>query len=220
MTNTLALPDVARATLPATYQHAKDALIACHRIDECKDWADKAAALASYAKQSDDATLYNLAVKIQARAVRRCGELLEQFQAQGRRTDRLSDGAGRKLTRREVAEAAGISPRQEVTAVRVANVPPEEFEALVESECPPTVTALADRGTEKRPVVQGVREATKLIGLLRSLALFCEKHQPNEVVVGVFDHEMPQIRRHIESIERWVLEFSSVIDHELEARQQ
>jgi hypothetical protein len=28
----------------------------CSRIDECKDWADRAAALASYAKQADDET--------------------------------------------------------------------------------------------------------------------------------------------------------------------
>jgi hypothetical protein len=43
-----------------------------------------------------------------------------------------------------------MSERQQVTAVRVANVPPDEFETAVESEDPPTVTALADMGKRSR----------------------------------------------------------------------
>ena len=30
----------------------------CSSLDECKEWADKAAALASYGKQMDDDTLF------------------------------------------------------------------------------------------------------------------------------------------------------------------
>lgn len=40
-------------------------------------------ALASYAKQADDDTLRKQADRIQARAVRRCGELLKQFDGKG-----------------------------------------------------------------------------------------------------------------------------------------
>ena len=40
-------------------------------------WADKAAALASYAKQSEDTTLEKAALRIRARAIRRAGELLK-----------------------------------------------------------------------------------------------------------------------------------------------
>jgi len=42
--------------------------------------------------------------------------------------------------RTEAARSAGISERQQVTAIRVANVPIEHFEAAVESDEPPTVT--------------------------------------------------------------------------------
>jgi hypothetical protein len=38
-------------------QRAKAALAVCARIDECKDWADKAEAMASYARQSGDIEL-------------------------------------------------------------------------------------------------------------------------------------------------------------------
>ena len=74
------LPDIATAKLPAAYTVAKRALAECGKIDECKDWADKAAALASYAKQSKDESLFKAAARIQARAIRRCGELLKEIE--------------------------------------------------------------------------------------------------------------------------------------------
>ncbi len=131
----IALPDYSTATLPATYERAKDALAACERIDECKDWADKMAALASYARQADDQALMSTAVRIQSRAIRRVGELLKTFQSPGGRpskTPAAADGSFSQ-TQRAAADAAGISPRQELTAVRVANVPADVFEAAVET---------------------------------------------------------------------------------------
>lgn len=82
MTTPGTVPAIAGARLPDTYVRAKDALAACSRIDECKDWADKAEALASYAKQAKDDVMQHTAVRIQARAIRRCGELLKKFQNQ------------------------------------------------------------------------------------------------------------------------------------------
>jgi hypothetical protein len=98
------------------------------------DWSDKAAALASRAQQADDDALQKLAMRIQSRAVRRCGELLKTFDAQGKRTDKLSNGDDTKWSQREAAERAGISKRQQVTAVRVANVPAQLFKESVESK--------------------------------------------------------------------------------------
>jgi hypothetical protein len=59
--------------LPVLYEEAKTAIAKSAKIDECKDWADKAAALRVYAKQSKDKTLEHNAIRIRARAVRRCG---------------------------------------------------------------------------------------------------------------------------------------------------
>lgn len=170
------LPSKARATLPVKYEAAKLALSECNRIDECKDWADKASALASYAKQADDKEMEKTAMRIRARAVRRCGELLGEIEkAQGRRTDLNPDkpcrcgahmwevigkarrcrGCGLELeaavgpkseTRKSVAEQAGLSERKAKTAIRVANVNGHSFEEQVESETPPTITSLADQG--------------------------------------------------------------------------
>jgi hypothetical protein len=144
------LPSIANAKLPGAYTVAKRALAECEKIDECKDWADKSAALGSYARQSKDESLFKLATRIQARAIRRCGELLKEFEsATGAHLKR--DGGG-PLSRKHAAEDAGLSERQQKTAIRVANVSEEEFEAQVESDSPPTVTALAEQGTHKLPL--------------------------------------------------------------------
>lgn len=83
-----------------------------------------------------------LATRIKSRAISRAGELLKQFQRPGTRSDLApSNGAGTR-SQRSAAEAAGMSKRQEVTAVRVANVPRAEFERLVESDDPPSVAEL------------------------------------------------------------------------------
>jgi hypothetical protein len=50
--------------------------------------------------------LRQLADRIQARAVRRMGEMIQQFNAQGRRTDSLNDGAVQKLTCRDTQSRA------------------------------------------------------------------------------------------------------------------
>ena len=75
------------------------------------------------------------------------GELLKQFDAQGKRTDQPDIGAGTNLSQKEVSAAAGISKRQAVTAVRVANVPVDQFEAAIEQPKPATVTQLAEMAT-------------------------------------------------------------------------
>ena len=49
------------------------------RIDECQMWADKAEALASYAKQANDDGLRRMADRIQASAIQRAGELLQEI---------------------------------------------------------------------------------------------------------------------------------------------
>ncbi len=53
-------------------------------------------------------------------------------------------------TKRRMAREAGIGLHQMRQMVRVANIPEEEFERLIESEKPPTVEVLANLGRRKR----------------------------------------------------------------------
>ena len=115
----------------------------------------KAAALASYAKQAKDDELMRYATRVRDRAIRRAGELLKQIEPGHGRNQNITDGGGPNvLTRKDAGEAAGMSDRQIKTAIRVANVPAEDFEKQVESANPPTVTALAEQG--KKPSVRPV----------------------------------------------------------------
>ena len=105
---------ISAAHLPDSYEAAKVALAECARVDECQDWADRAAALASYARQSEDATLEAYAKRIRARAIRRAGELLKQVEPQaGARSD-LGSWASIG-SRKAIATEAGMSERQAKT---------------------------------------------------------------------------------------------------------
>ncbi|GAC1573012.1 MAG: hypothetical protein NVS3B5_02280 [Sphingomicrobium sp.] len=198
--------EIAKARLPATYEQAKVALASCANIDECQDWANKAEALASYAKMADDDSLRVLADRIQARAVRRMGELLKQFD--GRGDHMKKDGTVLSLTQTHIAEKAGISERQVKTAVRVANVPEEKFEAAVEAPKPATVTALAEMGKQVRTVpAEGFRQATHLIGAVKRFAEFCLSNDPEGVASGVLPHEAGDLRGHVATIDSWLDRF-------------
>ena len=56
------------------------------------------------------------------------------------------------MTRKQAAAEAGMSHHQMHTALRVANVPAQDFEAQVESDKPPTLSALASQGIKPKPV--------------------------------------------------------------------
>lgn len=202
--NSVANINIASARLPRSYEHAKQALTACSNIDECQQWADKAEALASYAKQADDDSLRRLADRIQARAVRRCGELLKRYDARG--DHRKNDGAVIS-SQRQAATDAGMSERQRVTAVRVANVPADKFEEWVESDAPPTVTKLAEAGKAARPAPEGFKEATHLLGTVKRFAEFCAANRPELVAGGVLESEAASLRKMVGVIDGWLDRF-------------
>jgi hypothetical protein len=137
---------VKTARLPESYEAAKRAIAECARLDECSEWADKAAAIASYARQADDRELESCAQRIRLRAVRRMGELLKNFDARGgdRRSKVVTPVAFEaRRSRLAVAQEVGLSEHKTRTAVKIAAVPQAEFEVVVESGYPKGTAALA-----------------------------------------------------------------------------
>lgn len=207
---------VAGARLPASYEHAKQALTACNNVDECLEWANKAEALASYAKQADDDSLRKMADRIQARAIRRAGELLQQFDGRGEHWGSKKEGAHLSISQRALAAQAGMSLHQQKQAVRVANVPSEKFEEWVDGEKPPSVTRLADAGRQPRTPsadhLQGrdpeqFSAATHTMGAMRRFAEKCAEHDAAYIAVGVLPAELPEARRLVASIDAWLDRF-------------
>lgn len=202
------------ARLPASYEAAKQALANCEQIDECVTWADKAAALASYAKQAKDDELMKRSTRIRDRAIRRAGELLKQIEpAKGVRTDlEHRGGTTPMLTRKQAAEEAGLSNDQMKQAIRVANVPSEEFERQVESANPPTVTKLAEQGKQVAPAPKPVidlkgRDPAEFNKALHFVAEFeayqrsIEKIDTDTVLTVLNDSERARVRKAIAAID-------------------
>ena len=198
-----------QARLPATYEAAQKAVAKCSRIDECKSWSDKAAALASYARQAKDHSLRVMAERIQARAIRRCGELLKQVPSgQGSKNQfgELRDGT---VTRLEAAQNAGLSERQKVTAMRVANVAGPVFEAMIESDSPPTVTRLAQLGIDAHPprpsdFRSDPIRAARAHKMFSSIRDFCEQNEPAELAVTFSRDDQELLRTFISNLDAWL----------------
>lgn len=199
----------ASAQLPATYQNAKNALSECVQIDECVTWADKAAALASYAKQANDDEMMKMATRIRDRAIRRAGELLKQIEPQsGKRTDiEPSSGAP---TRLDVAKEAGMSRDQMHTAIRVANVPQADFDRQVESDNPPTVTKLAEQGKKSapRPVIdlkgRDPKEFNRSMHFVQALECYQREVKAmalDTILPVLIDSERERVRKAIAAID-------------------
>jgi hypothetical protein len=214
--------DVERARLPVTYVAAKHALAECERLDVCKEWADKAQALASYARQANDTELQKMAMRIQARAIRRCGELLKEIEPQ-QGGDRKSMGRDGPIGRIQVATEAGLSERQRKTALRVANVPPDEFNAAVDAEKPSTVTQLANGGTQRRTPVNhlGGRDpedyshATHLIGVIEDLNREAREIDLEAATRGLWPDESRALIENLKVALRWLSQINTSIggDH-------
>jgi len=216
------LPQASRARLPARYEAARKAISECARVDECKSWADKASALASYARQAKDESLRVMADRIRARAIRRCGELLKEVPSgQGSRNQHgeLRDGA---VTRQKAAQQAGLSERQKVTALRLASVPPPTFDALVESDSPPTVTQLAELGREPRPTESTTEfsfgrsslhadpvRAARARKMFMGIREFCDQNAPAELASAFASQDRNELREFSEGFRSWLDEFAA-----------
>jgi hypothetical protein len=68
----------------------------------------------------EDDTLERMARRIRARAIRRTGELLKQYDARPTNYKRQTVGTDSLPSQREAAEQAGLSKDQQVQAVRPA----------------------------------------------------------------------------------------------------
>lgn len=197
--------DTSNAALPAAYEQAKKALAECASVDECQTWADKAAALASYARQAEDGTLLAHAQRIQARAIRRASALLKQIDrpSQGGRPKKNGEG-DHPVSYKQAATDAGMSEHQRKQTMRVGNVPDDEFERLVESDSPPTLSQLADIGKQKQPPKQQFAAATHAVGALRRFVKEAEKYDPQTVAAGLMESEVAEAAMLVRQADAWL----------------
>lgn len=121
---------------------------------------------------------------------------------------------GGAVTRQEAATEAGLSERQKVTALRLASVPAPEFEALAESDSPPTVTQLADLGRQPRlqprsqsgahPDTVKAARARKMFWTIRE---FCQENGPADLAGAFASQDADLLRDFAAELHQWLDQF-------------
>jgi hypothetical protein len=194
---------VTNGKLPVTYVAAKKALAECARVDECQEWANKAAALSSYARQAKDESLRRMADRIQARATRRCGELLKQVPTANGRNGRSEIDTSLPPGRIAAAAEAGLTKPQAIKAINVANVPEKTFERMVEAEDPAPTYKLAEMGRESRTDTPPLD-----VSAIRKFARFCGSTDAASFAASVTDPDMKkELTALIGEIDSWLDQF-------------
>lgn len=198
---------VSSASLPRTYEAARVALSECSQIDECKDWADKAAALASYSKQAGDEELERMAQRIRARAIRRAGELAKQMMRPQGRPEK--DDAGVMFSKSQIKQTSGLSERQLNNALSMSNIPETEFDAQVDSPKPPTLSQLAAQGRKTRENIVDLKGrdpkefnlAMHYVGGFERVARDLEKEPHDKAIPILNEGERQRLRAAIQRID-------------------
>lgn len=146
------------APIPEIYEDAKRAIQTCERVVKVKKYERSARALEELGRMAEDHEIIHAARRLRLYAVRKAGEILREYKRDPEKNlpQHRRDGGGptsggdHPTTQREAAEEAGFSKHQEVQARRVAQVLAEEFVKAAESDDPPSVTAMAERGMKSR----------------------------------------------------------------------
>jgi hypothetical protein len=199
--------------LPVLYEEAKTAIAKSASVDECKEWADKAAALRVYAKQSKDKALERNAIRIRARAIEREGALIEERDRPKRGGRPKNGGSGTTVSKRQFAAQAGLSKDEQVTAQRVHRAAEHDraaFEREVESDEPPTIKALAKQGVQPHPKATGLDKADMeagraLWGLIKNAQRDAEKIEVERALRGMTTEEIKASVERADRLVRWLI---------------
>ena len=160
--DTLALINSTPATLPIGYQKARTALAECikgRRMPELDRQGDRVGIVCEAGQRSGSAEHGEPHQGTRGRA---CGSVIRSDAGSTRAAHRPARG-GSSRWRQAEAERAGFSQdqrRQAQTIARFANENPEQFEAMVEGDRPPTISALAEVARVSIRSVRVLRFAT------------------------------------------------------------
>jgi hypothetical protein len=118
------------ARFPDNYIRARKAIHECALVDEVTAWANRSAAMATYAREISDRSMLDDAIRIQARALERLGEMLAEM-------------PGSRDDKRVFAEQHGISSGNFNKATNLVQVPKAVREEMIEGTPPATANKIA-----------------------------------------------------------------------------
>lgn len=210
------------ARLPVNYKAAKQALMECERVDECKNWADQAEAIATYARLSNDRELEVISKRIRLRAIAKAGELLLRIPNTNRGIHLAANQGSQPNpnSRAGVGRAAGMRPQDVTQALAIARVPIDVRELLIESDAPPAPSQLQTHPARIRPrpvrlnrFTPGPEYRAVFIqgGGLTAFKSFLKRHAPAEYFPRLAPEELKRAIAVLAFIRNWVAEAEAII---------
>lgn len=197
--------DIPTAPLPINYQAAKAALAECACIDECKDWSDKAVAIASYAKQVRDKTMMHNAQRIVLRARERLGELLLEWTAE--------NNSGSK-SKHAIADQLGVDHALADQAIAIARVPKKVRDSEIEGAPPiaPTRLAALTPRVYARYSAPPPSEADYIIDYIDSLhGIIAEVGSAVAAARKIDLADLTYVRRKVIAVQEWLDAFEQAL---------
>jgi hypothetical protein len=206
------LPAIAETGFPVSYEEARQAIAKCESPFECRTMADQAAAMAVYARMRDDTDLLNRAVRLQAWAARRWGELDKKLHPDKSRENlKQNQSPVRKLVDqqpvRRPAPSDGTSEYQRKVCRQLAAIPETEFSRQVESENPPTVTQLAEQGKVTRVRDPECSQPIDTCQAIREFAEFAATNDAAELAQAVTAEQAQMVRDMVRRAGHWLTTF-------------
>jgi hypothetical protein len=218
------LPAIAETGFPVSYEEARQAIAKCESPFECRTMADQAAAMAVYARMRDDTDLLNRAVRLQAWAARRWGELDKRLHPDRRQENlkhrnavdhnsveqpKKQDFIGQPQSGKRPPPPDGTTEYQRVVSRRLAAIPETDFTRQVESDMPPTVTQLAEQGkvTRVRDPEVSADAGDPAYEAIRVFAQFTASTDAAELAHAVTAEKAQMVREMVTRAARWLTKF-------------
>lgn len=199
--------------VPVEYESAVNALQACMTIDDSKYWADKADALAAWAKIYRDDEAGRKARQLKLLAFRRMGEIASELRRAKPLRKVGKDGRnkfyGTTKGGRSALIDAGLKPDAAANALHIAKMDDANFRRAVDSPRPPGVSSLAHQqrsvshSEPYRRLIYGMGAG----GILSQLVWYCAKNDARALAKTVLPDESPRLTESITGVVEWLDEF-------------
>jgi phage-related minor tail protein len=184
------------------------AIAEAHRVDEAKDYRDKAEALRAYAKQANNRDAEVQFAEIKVRAEMKCGELLRDMAERGeRRTG--AQGQSEEASQRVRLADVGVTEKESSRFQQAASAPREAVEeAFAEARRTQVpVTSAQVRALTKQPEFTPDQRADheRLWRVLRAVEQISEQDiTPDEWLEKLPDFMQRRFVNHLKTARPWL----------------
>lgn len=195
---------VSTAIVPIKYVEAIKALEECRNIDDAKYFADKADALAAWAKiyKHNDAVIE--AKRLKLHAYRRMGLIASELMP----LRKFGGNGGTAPGARSLLMGMGLSKFQAHSISAVTRLPEKKFLAAVDSNTPPSPSFYLSTHTGQSKSWQMLHGRGPSAGMMTS---FCRKYNPKEIARGLTPSEAIKAREMALEITEWMDTFEQYL---------